>query len=163
MDNSGPVEVEDRGGVFPKDGLFTTATFVHFRACYANGVELICKTNNKHGAGVRFVGTEGWAEYGYGKFGVYPRSLLNLKLKPNDIHLYRSKNHFRNFIDCIKTRQEPAAPVEVGHRSSTVCHLGNIAMKLHRKLQWDPVREQFINDEQANRMLCKPLRGGWHL
>ncbi|MCK4294792.1 MAG: gfo/Idh/MocA family oxidoreductase, partial [Planctomycetes bacterium] len=62
-----------------------------------------------------------------------------------------------------KTRQDPIAPVEVGHRSATICHLGNIAMMLKRKLRWDPDAERFINDEQANRMLNKPMRAPWHL
>jgi predicted dehydrogenase len=158
-DHTGPIEVEDLGGEFPKDGLFTTPTKIHFRALYANGVELICKTDPKGWVGSRFEGTEGWVQVG--RFDTYPKSLKTSVIGPNEIHLYKSNDHHRNFIDCIKTRRETAAPVEVGHRSAAVCHLGNIAMMLKRKLQWDPEKEQFVNDEQANRLLDRPRRAPW--
>ncbi|HQA00512.1 MAG TPA: gfo/Idh/MocA family oxidoreductase, partial [Phycisphaerae bacterium] len=68
-----------------------------------------------------------------------------------------------NWIECIKTRQRPICDVEVGHRSATVCHLGNIAMQLGRPLKWDPVKEQFIDDDAANALLSRPMRAPWHL
>ncbi len=163
MDDSGPVVVEDRGGQFPRDGLFDAPSHIHFGAWYANGVELVCKTSRRRGVGVRFEGTEGSAYWGYGMFGAQPRSLLNVKLRSSDVHLYRSGNHYRNFIDCIKTGREVAAPAEVGHRSATVCHLGNIAMQLQRRLEWDPVAERFVGDEQANRLLARPKRAPWRV
>jgi predicted dehydrogenase len=161
-DDTGPVEVEDWGGEFPTDGLFDTPTNIHFRARYASGVELICKTDVSGWVGARFEGTEGWVEIGK-RFRTHPESLKESLIGPDEIHLYRSHDHHRNFIDCIKTGREPAAPVEVGHRSATVCHLGNIAMMLKRKLQWDPDNERFVNDEEANRMLDKPRRAPWHI
>ena len=160
-DDTGPVEVEDLGGEFPKDGLFDTATKVHFRVRYANGVELICKTDVKGWTGARFEGTQGWVQVG--RFEMYPKSLKKSVIGPNEIHLYESNNHHRNFLDCIRTGGEPAAPVEVGHRSATVCHLGNIAMALKRKLRWDPAAERFIGDEHANHMLDRPRRAPWHI
>ena len=160
---TGPVEFEDMGGEFPKDGLFSTATRVAFRAKYANGVELICKTQIPKQYAARFEGTEGWVEAGWATYKTYPKSLQRSIIGPNEIHLYESRDHYRNFIDCVKTRKEPIAPVEIGHRSASICHLGNIAMMLKRKLQWDPDREQFINDDQANRMLSRPMRSPWHL
>jgi predicted dehydrogenase len=159
---SGPVEIEDLGAEWPTDGLFTTATKVHFRALYANGVELICKTGPEN-MQVRFEGTEGWIQHGYRGSSCYPENLWKVTLSPNDVRLGDSTNHYRNFIDCIKSRTDPCAPVEIGHRSATVCHLGNIAMKLKRKLTWDPQAERFTNNEQANRVLEKPLRSPWHL
>jgi predicted dehydrogenase len=161
-DHTGPLEVEDLGGEFPKDGLFNTPTNIHFRARYANGVELICRTDVNGWVGARFEGTEGWVQVG-SVFDTYPASLKTSVIGPNEIHLYKSGNHHRNFIDCIKTGREPAAPVEVGHRSATVCHLGNIAMMLKRKLRWDADKERFIGDEQANRMLDRPRRAPWHI
>lgn len=160
-DNTGPVEVEDLGGEFPKDGLFTTATKVHFRARYANGVELSCKTQPD--GPMRFEGTDGWIEIKNDKFTYYPESLKNSVIGPNEIHLYKSEEHHRNFIDCVKAHRETAAPVEIGHRSVTICHLGNIAMTLKRKLEWDPEKECFVNDDQANRMLARSMRSPWHL
>jgi predicted dehydrogenase len=160
-DHTGPIEVEDMGGEFPKDGLFTTATKVHFRARYANGVELICKTQPN--GPLRFEGTDGWIQMQGGQFNCSPESLKTSVIGPNEIHLYKSDDHHRNFIDCIKAHLDTAAPVEVGHRSVTICHLGNIAMTLKRKLKWDPERECFINSEQANRMLSRSMRSPWHL
>lgn len=160
---TGPAEVEDMGSEFPKDGLFNTATKVSFRARYANGVELICKTQHPLKYAARFEGTEGWVEAAWGTYDTCPESLNKSIIRPNEIHLYESNNHYRNFLDCVKSRKEPVAPVEVGHYSAAVCHVGNIAMILKRKLKWDPEKERFINDEEANRMLSRPVRSPWHL
>jgi len=160
-DITGPIEVEDMGGEFPKDGLFTTVTKVNFRALYANGMELTCKTQEDNV--LRFEGTEGWIQFQQDKFTYYPQSLKTSVIGPNEIHLYISNDHHRNFIDCVKSRKETAAPVEVGHRSTSVCHLGNIAMTLKRKLRWDPDVERFIGSDEANRMLSRSMRSPWHL
>ncbi len=160
-DTTGPVELEDLGGEFPTDGLFTTATKVNFLARYANGLELICRTDDK--GPLRLEGSEGWIEMQDEKPRYYPESLKTSVIGPNEIHLYQSNDHHRNFIDCIKEHRETAAPPEVGHRSTSICHLGNIAMALKRKLRWDPQAERFIGDEQANRMLSRAMRGPWHL
>jgi hypothetical protein len=69
----------------------------------------------------------------------------------------------RNFLLSVKSRKDPVEPVEIAHRMTSICHLGNIAMLLNRKLSWDPVKEQFLGDEQANRMLSRPMRGPWQL
>lgn len=160
-DHTGPIEVEDLGGEFPGDGLFTTATKVHFRAGYANGVELICKTEDN--GPLRFEGTDGWIQIKKDEFTCYPESVKTSVIGPNEIHLYDSSDHHGNFIECIKEHRQTAAPVEIGHRSVTICHLGNIAMTLKCKLRWDPEKELFINNEQANRMLSKSMRSPWHL
>jgi len=98
-----------------------------------------------------------------GKIDAQPRSLLTSTIGPNEIHLYKSNGHKQNLIECIKSRAETVAPVEIGHRSCTVCLLGDIAMKLGRKLKWDPEAEKFTNDDQANRMLWRPMRSPWRL
>lgn len=176
MDQTGPVEFEDHGSEWPPPGgLFNTATKVRFLARYANGVELLCDTRDP-GFGTRFEGTEGWVEYGYKGVQTFPESLKTSQIGPHEIHLpvsnpqrkeEASKNHIpdhvRNFLDCVKSRQDPIEPVEVGHRTATLCHLGNIAMLLRRKLRWDPVQEQFVNDDEANRLLACPLRAPWQL
>ena len=164
-EHTGPVEIEDLGAEFPRDGLYTAPNKIHFRARYANGVELI---NRPFGRGeiqrfARFEGTKGWIDAGWRIFRTHPESLKTSVIGPNEVHLYKSNDHKRNFLDCIKTRHETITSVEVGHRSCTVCHLGNIAMMLKRKLRWDPDKEHFINDNEANRMLSKPMRTPWHL
>jgi len=160
-DLTGPIEVEDLGGEYPKDGLFTTLTKVHFRALFANGVEMVMKTNQ--GGPLRFEGTEGWIQLLNGELTSFPESVKDSTIGADEIQLYKSNDHHRNLIDCIKTRGRTAAPVEVGHRSTSVCHLGNIAMTLKRKLRWDPDKERFINNEEANRMLSRTMRSPWHL
>lgn len=139
-----------------------TDAYVDFRARYANGVELICTPGGVEGA-VRFEGTEGWVHVDWNSFRTHPESLMDTVIGPDEIHLYQSRDHMRNFLDCIRSGQDPIAPVEVGHRSASVCHLANIAMKLKRKLRWDPDEERFVNDEQANRLLSKSVRAPWHL
>jgi len=160
-DDTGPVEFEDLGSEWPTDGLFTTATKVSFRARYANGVEFTCQTAKTESW--RLEGTEGWIEVRDDKWTSSPESLKTTVIGANEIHLYKSNDHHRNFIDCVKSRQITAAPVEIGHRSTSICLLGNIAMRLGRKLHWDPAAERFTDSEEANQMLCKPLRSPWHL
>jgi predicted dehydrogenase len=160
-DDSGPVEVDNLGGEFPADGLFTTPTKVHFRARYANGVELVCKTDPA--SPYRLEGTEGWIQVQNNEITCHPELLKTAVIGPDEVHLYKSNDHHRNFIDCIKSREPTAAPVEIGHRSVTICHLGNIAMRLQRKLHWDPAAERFTDCDEANRMLAKPMRSPWRL
>ena len=159
MDNSGPVAIVG-AGEFPTSGLFTTATKVYFEMTYATGAKLICKTG---GSNTRFEGTKGWVDVKRGDLKTEPASLATQTIGPDEIHLYDSKNHHQNFLDCIRSRQEPIASVEVGHRSSTLCHLGNIAMLLKRPLQWDPVKEEFVGDDAANRLRWRPHRAPWTL
>jgi predicted dehydrogenase len=157
MDDSGPVEVVGRGE-FPATGLFTTATKVDFECTYVNGVKLLCRTG---GGGTRFEGTKGWVHVNRGSLKAEPASLLTQTLGANEIHLYESRNHHRNFLDCVRSRRQPICDAEIGHRSSTVCHLGNIAMLLKRPLKWDPVKEEFVGDDVANRMRWRPARAQW--
>jgi hypothetical protein len=72
-------------------------------------------------------------------------------------------DHVRNFLDCVKSRQDPIEPVEVGHRTATLCHLGNIAMRLKRTIKWDPDKEQIVGDDEATGLLSRPLREPWHI
>lgn len=159
MDESGPVEIVGEGE-FPETGLFTTAKKVHFEARYANGVKLICQTG---GSNTRFEGAEGWVDVRRGGLETEPESLKQTVIGPDEIHLYESRDHKQNFLDCIKSRKDPIANAETGHRSASLCHLGNIAMLLKRKLRWDPRAERFIGDSEANRMRWRPRRAPWQL
>jgi len=138
--------------------LFTTATKADIEYTYANGVKLVLTTG---GGSTRFEGSEGWVFVTRGKLDAEPKSLVTSTIAPDEIHLYSSNDHKQDFIDCIKTRKDPICNAEVGHRSSTVCHLGNIAMLLDRPLKWDPQKEQFIGDDEANRMRQRPARAPW--
>jgi predicted dehydrogenase len=163
-DMTGPVKIRGTGE-FPKEGLFETPLRYDLEYTYANGVRLLCSTCKPNGpeTHVRFEGTEGWIFVSRDRFFSMPETLIKSKIGPNDIRLYRSVDHQHDFLECVRRRTRPAADVETGHRSATVCHIGNIAVLLGRKLRWDPVKERFISEEQANRMLSRPMRPQWRL
>jgi predicted dehydrogenase len=159
---TGPVEIRSAKGVFPPDELWNTATEHYFEAVYESGVTMA--VSHRYRMGVTWEGTEGTVYADRGKLETNPKSLLDTKIGPNEVHLYASDDHFRNFIDCVLSRGPTAAPVEVAHRSITICHLGNIAMRLRRKrLRWDPRTEQVIGDDEAAAMLSRPYRDPWKL
>jgi hypothetical protein len=93
----------------------------------------------------------------------HPKSLLTAKIAPGEVHLFKSDNHHVNFIDAVKGRTKPAAPIEVAVCSDILCNLQQIAIKLKRKVRWDPARELFVDDDEANRMLDRPMRRPWKL
>ncbi|MHC4433261.1 MAG: Gfo/Idh/MocA family oxidoreductase [Planctomycetota bacterium] len=157
-DDTGPVEIRGKGE-FPKTGLFTTALNAEVEYTYANGVRMFLS----RGGGTRFEGTEGWIYVNRGRLQAGPESILDATIGPDETHLYESRSHTQNFLDCIKSRKDPICNAEIGHRSSTVCHLGNIAMMLERPLKWDPDAEQFIGDDEANRMRWRPRRAPYSL
>jgi predicted dehydrogenase len=159
---TGPVEIEGRAE-YPKDGLWDVHGPFHIEYTYANGVKVICADEGKNKSGVTFEGDQGWVWVTRGRIDAEPKSLLTSTIGPNEIQLYKSNNHKANFLDCVKSRAETIAPVEVAHRSCTVCLLGEIAMRLGRKLKWDPDTEQFIGDDQANRMRARTMRSPWTL
>ncbi|MBN1817194.1 MAG: Gfo/Idh/MocA family oxidoreductase [Sedimentisphaerales bacterium] len=159
---TGPSEIEGQA-VFPKEGLWDVHGDFRIEYTYGNGVKVIAMDNKRNQQGVVFEGSNGWVYVRRGFIDAQPKSLLNEKIGPNELHLYRSSDHKRNWIECIKTRQETIAPVEIGHRSCTVCLLGSIAMKLGRKLKWDPAKEEFLDDTVANHMLARSMRAPWKL
>ena len=169
-DLSGPTEIEGTG-VFPKDLLTDGATSWQIANRYPNGVTLVHMDDGtakkhpqqveKYGHGVLFIGTEGWVHVDRGVLDANPKSLLKVKISPQEINLFKSDNHHVNFIDAVKGKTQPAAPIDIAVRSDTLCHLEQIAIKLRRKVRWDPVKEAFVNDDEANRMLDRPMRAPW--
>ncbi|MBT3379822.1 MAG: Gfo/Idh/MocA family oxidoreductase [Lentisphaerae bacterium] len=159
-DRSGPVAVEGTGR-FPSDGLYNVPTQFEVTYTYANDVVLTCRSTGENG--IRFEGSDGWIFVSRSRIDGHPKSLLRETIAPDEIHLYESRDHRANLLECMATRRETVAPAEVGHRSATVCHIGNIAMILGRKLKWDPDRERFAGDEVANRMLDRSRRSPWRL
>lgn len=158
-DDTGPVRVAGQG-TFPASGLFDTAEEVDLTWEYANGVRLRCSTGRPL---VTFNGTRGRVTVGRGHLACDPPELSDATLGEDAVRLYRSDDHLGNFLQCVRTRRQPICPPEGGHRSSTVCHLGNIAMRLGRPLIWDPVNERFEGDDEANGMLSRPMRAPWRL
>ncbi len=167
MDESGPVEVTG-DGEFPTSGLFTTATKVDFTCRYASGVALRCHTryDGISDGNVRFFGSRGWIDVSRSTSRASDPELLKevtAQAGKGAVKLISSNNHHDNFLNAIRTRARPISDVEYGHRTTTVCNLGNIAMQLERKLQWDPVKEEFVDDPVANRMRHRSMRAPWSL
>jgi hypothetical protein len=156
---TGPVRIQNPRSKWSNHPVYNTATDFYFESIYENGLELIIDSSAEFG--VTFIGTEGKVWSSRGEHKVEPESLTDTEIGPDEIHLYKSDNHFRNFIDCIISREEPIAPVEVAHRSITIAHLGNIAMMLDKDLEWDPKAERITNIPEANEMLSRPMREPW--
>jgi predicted dehydrogenase len=149
-DRSGPVEI------VPPDGK--KVKWLTYK--YASGVVM------HHGGGdasIHFKGTDGEVMVGRGDLRTDPPEMMETPIGPNEVHLYNSRNHHQDWLDAIRLRKQPVADVEIGARSVSVCHLGNIAYKLKRRLRWDPDREVFLGDAEANRELDRPKRGPWRL
>lgn len=159
-DGSGPVKVEGSGKFHP-DGPHNVPGDFDVKYTYANGVELHCHSQGDNG--VNFTGENGWIFVSRSEIKASDPEILQVEFGADDIRLPVSGDHHENWLDCIMSRERPICDVEIGHRSATVCHLGNIAIKLGRELSWDPEKEQFVDDDQANRLVSKPMRSPWHL
>ncbi len=173
---TGPVEVEGTAS-FPTSGLWNVHGDFKVTARYANGVVMEMGGNNPNG--VKFEGTEGWIFVSRGNVGVTasdPSAAANSKeenkafyasdpkilgsvIGQNEIHLYESPEQHRNWLESIRDKKESISPAEVAHRSCSACLVAHTAMKLQRKLRWNPEKEEFINDAEANATLSRPQRG----
>ncbi|MBM4026849.1 MAG: Gfo/Idh/MocA family oxidoreductase [Planctomycetes bacterium] len=179
MDKSGPVEI------CPPDGKeYKVLTYK-----YANGVPMtrdgqargpegtglpfqgdayplwLEHVKDKGGRvnGVLFEGTTGKVEVNRGYLKTWPDGLKDQKIGADQVNLYNSRNHYTDWLDAVRKRSQPICDIEIGASSVVVCHLGNIAHTLKRPLKWDPKREVFLGDDEANRLLSRPMRGPWHL
>jgi predicted dehydrogenase len=128
---------------------------------YANGVELICSAKGKNG--ILFTGDAGWIFVDRAKIEASEPRLLDEPLSADAIRLHSSDDHIRNFLDCVKTREKPVCDATIGHRSASVSHLGNIAIRTGESLQWDPLAERFNANTTADAMLVRPMRSPWTL
>ncbi len=159
LDETGPEEVWNMGAEWPLQGdLFDTATKVHFGCRFAGGLELECVTSPKS-FGVRIEGDKGWIESNGRKIEASSPEIAGTVQSAGTADQFG--NHYRRFIECVKTRETPNESVEIGHRVSAVCHLGNIAMKLDRKIRWDFRKERVVGDDEAAGMLERPNRAPW--
>jgi predicted dehydrogenase len=145
MDESGPVEI-----IPPEDSTAEKGV----RYVYDNGAEVI----HGEGGGVTFVGETGEIVVNRGHLSSTPETIIKEPLGENDVHLYESPGHQRDWLNCVKSRKRPICDVEIGARSVTVCHLGNLAYWNHRRLKWDPKVWRFIGDDEANTWLDRPRR-----
>ncbi|HLB75341.1 MAG TPA: hypothetical protein VJJ98_15070, partial [Sedimentisphaerales bacterium] len=161
-ERTGPVEIEG-SGVYPKDGIYDAPTEYKFTCKYANGIVMTVANNKQIPQGTKWYGDKGWVYVNRGHLESNPASILNEVIGPEEVHLYESRDHRQNFLDCVKSGKEPIAPAEVGHRSISVGLLGEIAMLTETKLKWDPEKEVFQDNDAANRLLGRSMRASWHL
>jgi hypothetical protein len=114
-------------------------------------------------AGVTFEGDRGTIHVDRKKLETKPAELLKEKLGKDAVWRNASPNHHANWLECIRSRKLPLCDVEVGHRSATVCHLANIALRCGRKITWDAAKEEIVGDREAAKMLARPYRAPWKL
>jgi predicted dehydrogenase len=170
MDSSGPVSVEGKQLVEMIPGGYTAASEYSVTYTYANGVVHTCqstKASQWNGAvldpkgqqhGIKFIGSGGWIWVTRGVIRASDPAILTEKLPAGAKRVYLSNDHMGNFIDCVRSRKTPICPASVGHRSASMSHLGVISIRLGRKLQWDPAREQFVGDAEAATYVKRAMR-----
>jgi predicted dehydrogenase len=171
-DDTGPVSATAVGSELPKDRAHEYNCHHHFTVSYeyADGTKLVTTSEGENGN--RFIGEDGWIFVNRSRIEASDPKLLTDPLGPDAIKLYNTgpgrrsnDNHMANFLDCIKTRKLPICDVEVGHHSANVCHLGAIALRIGRPLQWDPKEEKFVGTdaEKGNAMIAREYRSPWKL
>jgi predicted dehydrogenase len=176
-DHTTPVSVEGTGEVY--HDIRDTLTTYEIEYKYANGVKVLLMdlvTARKRfwqfqfgesvkgvSVGLILFGTEGWIWVSRAGMRTHPESLMRTVLGPNDKRVYRSDDHNQNLIDAIRTGSPTVSPVEVGVHDEMMCQMGDIAVRMGRKLEWDPVKEEFVHDEIANRKLSRVMRSPWRL
>jgi predicted dehydrogenase len=152
MDHTGPVEVHPPSAEYPR---------ITYK--YANGITMY-HGGGKPGSAVEFIGDAGRVRVNRGQYlETEPEEVRGMAPGPNEIHLYESTNHKDNWLECIRTRSKPICDVEIGAHTANICHIGNICYWLNRPLAWNPEAYRFENDEEANRLLGRPMRGPWRL
>lgn len=177
-ERSGPITVQGEVLASPIAGGYETPPLYQVEYTYANGVSLTCKTvahESFYGQptrelkpgdernGVRFEGQDGWIFVTRGHIEASNPELLSAELPADAERLYVSNDHMGNFFECVRTREAPICEAEIGHRSVSVCHLGSIALRTGRKLLWNPERERFVDDADADRYLAREMRAPWRL
>jgi predicted dehydrogenase len=146
MDENGPVLFLPPSDPMAKRGL---------KMIYDSGIEMVHE-DFERGWAVRFIGSEGTLDVSRQFLDSKPEHIVEVKIGQNEKHVYKSDNHYLDWLDAIKKRSQPICNAETGHRSSSVCNLANIAYQLRTPLRWDPVKEKFAKNKEANALLGKP-------
>ncbi|MBC7826558.1 MAG: gfo/Idh/MocA family oxidoreductase, partial [Chitinophagaceae bacterium] len=152
MDESGPTEI------IPPNG--NDIKFLTYK--YGNGITMTQENFGKNHA-IRFIGTEGQLDVQRTKLETSKPDLATRVIGENEKRVYKSENHYRDFTNSIKSRKKPICDIETGHRSATVCNLGNIALDTKRPLEWNPKKESFKKDKEANDLLGRKLKKEWDI
>jgi predicted dehydrogenase len=176
MEYTGPIEISAQAEFpAPWSGLWDVHGKFSTEMRYPNGVRMYCfEVSQDKPDGLLMTGTEGWIFVAYGTYNITASDqttitsqktliasdpkILAWKPGPNDIHIEESPEHHLNWLSCVRSRKQPLTNVEIAHRTTSACLLQHIAMKVPRKLYWDPIREHFKNDDEANAMLSRAQR-----
>jgi predicted dehydrogenase len=165
LEHTGPVEISG-SGVYPVDGIFNVPVEYDFTGKYANGIEMRVANAARLplGMGTTWHGDLGWVHVDRGDVLIASDpKILNEVIGENEIQLYKSENHWQNFIDCVRSGEQAIAPVEVAYRAISVGLLGEIAMTTGQTIKWDPEKEEIIGNQIASRLLGHPYRQPWTL
>ena len=161
-ERTGPISISGKGTI-NEGSMYNTFVDYEIDYEYENGVKLNVKSG---GTSIHFYGSEGWCGSKSWDSGLEAnkKSIVKDPIPKDGLHLYTCKGgEHRNFLDCVKSRNEPYFPAEIGHRCATLCHLGNISMRLNQKLQWNPKTEKIVNSKEASSMLSRKMRKPWNL
>jgi len=165
MEHDTPIEVAGHG-VYPAEGIYNVPVEYDFICKYANGIEMRVANSSrlKLGMGTTWYGDLGWVHTDRGNvLTASDPKILEEVIGENEIHLYKSENHYQNFLDCVKSGKETVAPLEPAYRAILVALLGEIAMTTGQTIKWDPEKEEIIDNPRASRLLSKPYRKPWEL
>ncbi len=163
FDDTGPLEIEGYGE-YTRAGVWNSPTRYYLKADYADGTPIIIAGGHDEiSMGTKWIGEYGWVYVDRGKFETHPAYLKTDPIRPEEFHLYKSRDHHQNFLDCVKNRKSTVAPAETAHRSASVGHLGVIAIELGRKIRFNPNTETILEDPEGSRLLGRSFRSPWSL
>ncbi len=172
-DNTAPVLYEGKGAL-PREGLHDTTLHWDINCTYETGVKLhfmstsvaasiIRKYRNMNDHGTTFIGDKGWVSVDRGGIYAEPKELLDIHLKPSDLHLYKSVDHYANFVQCVLSRKDPICTIESAVQSDFISHLSDIVVRTGKPVKWDPKTEKIIDNPEAQRYTSRAMRGPWTL
>jgi predicted dehydrogenase len=169
-----PLEIEGKGQWPDPAGVCDTAVNWNVTCKLDNGITMNFtgapfpeEWKKRYGRttdhGTAFEGTNGWVHVDRSGLNAHPKELLDIQWGPNDTRLYESSNHARNLLDCVRSRKDTICPIDVAVQADTLCQISDIAIRTEQKLRWDPAKEQFVNNDAANRRLVRAMRSPWRL
>jgi predicted dehydrogenase len=164
FDNTGPSEIEGQGEFPPQNAIWNTAGKYRITCKYPQDIEMvIAGGHNEIRSGTKWIGTDGWVWVDRGGFDASNTDWFAMPEDKMKVQLYKSDNHHRNFLDCVKSRKPTIAPVETAHHSALPGHLGLISMLVGRKLRWNATTEKILDDAEASKLMSRPYRSGYKL
>jgi len=167
FDETGPSEVEGTGEFPAQDAVWNTCTKYRVTLQYPKNVTMtVAGGYNDIKMGTKWIGTDGWVWVDRGRFDASNAEWKKWQSLPEELRkekIYKSDNHYRNFLDCVKSRKPTITPAETAHRSLVPGHLGLISMLVKRKIKWDPKKEVIIDDKEASKLLTREYRDPWKL